>query len=133
MPRFSAWKASRKELDEVYRVFDEKNYNAYHPTATAWRVYRCRAKRDNLDWGLSRVHLVDLVTDNCFYCTASPNPLNGIDRVDNSCGYVEDNVVTCCLRCNKAKNSSPVNEFTEWGKRLGDNLRRWSGSNNCKD
>jgi hypothetical protein len=44
--------------------------------------------------------------------------VNGIDRVDNSKGYVEDNVVPCCKYCNTAKNTMSRDEFFKWIKRV---------------
>ena len=43
---------------------------------------------------------------------------NGIDRVDSSKGYVEDNVVSCCKYCNTAKNTMSRDEFLKWIKRV---------------
>ena len=120
----STWKDSRKQLEDVYFVFGHI-YNGTHRTSEAWKVYRSRCKRTGIPFELSRVHVVDLITDNCFYCTAVPNPTNGIDRVDNIKGYTEDNVVTCCIRCNKAKNNSSLDEFENWAIRLGNNLTKW--------
>lgn len=39
---------------------------------------------------------------------------NGLDRIDNSVGYTEDNCVPCCAVCNRAKNSMGYNEFIEY-------------------
>ena len=44
--------------------------------------------------------------------------VNGIDRVDSSKGYVEDNVVSCCKYCNTAKNTMSRDEFFKWIKRV---------------
>lgn len=37
----------------------------------------------------------------------------GIDRWDNSRGYLADNVVPCCKDCNRAKMTRPPREFVE--------------------
>jgi len=37
----------------------------------------------------------------------------GIDRWDNSQGYLADNVVPCCKDCNRAKNTRTPREFVE--------------------
>ena len=39
---------------------------------------------------------------------------NGLDRIDNDIGYVEENCVSCCIVCNRAKNSMPYEDFIEW-------------------
>ncbi|HHX59446.1 MAG TPA: hypothetical protein GX707_01720 [Epulopiscium sp.] len=75
---------------------------------------------------------------NCHYCNTEPTSkicdrrkdkdktlisndfvlVNGIDRVDSSKGYVEDNVVPCCKYCNTAKNTMSDSEFREWIKKI---------------
>lgn len=37
--------------------------------------------------------------------------LNGIDRIDNSLGYIEGNVATCCKMCNISKGDMSCDEF----------------------
>lgn len=61
----------------------------------------------------------------CHYCgmAAIPRRRNknepfcvwrhGLDRVDNNRGYVDGNVVACCIRCNYSKRNSPVEEFLQ--------------------
>lgn len=38
---------------------------------------------------------------------------NGIDRVDNSVGYVLSNCVPCCSTCNRMKGTMSSEEFKE--------------------
>lgn len=42
---------------------------------------------------------------------------NGIDRIDNSIGYTDDNTVSCCKYCNTAKSTMSKDEFMGWVKR----------------
>ena len=50
-----------------------------------------------------------LISNSCHYCGG---PLNehgsGLDRMDNSKGYIRGNVVPCCKDCNTLKS----NKFT---------------------
>jgi len=39
---------------------------------------------------------------------------NGIDRVDNSLGYVKENCKSCCFRCNKIKRDMSLEEFEQF-------------------
>lgn len=87
------------------------------PINAQWHAYQ-RFKKFELSRGLFE----DLIIDNCFYCGAEPSPVNGIDRVDNSRHYAEDNVVTACKTCNRAKHVLGRAEFEAWGSRLGRNL-----------
>lgn len=61
---------------------------------------------------------------DCFYCGNHPNyftrykkngsyKYNGIDRVDNTKGYIIDNVVPCCWECNTMKMSLSIDEFVD--------------------
>ncbi len=53
----------------------------------------------------------------CNYCGLKPqfpHTRNGIDRIDSSKGYTEDNCVACCVFCNRAKNDYTLGEFKEW-------------------
>jgi hypothetical protein len=43
---------------------------------------------------------------------------SGIDRVDNSKGYIPGNCVACCGTCNLAKRELTVDEFLTWAHRL---------------
>lgn len=47
--------------------------------------------------------------------------INGIDRIDSSKGYENNNVVTCCCKCNIAKHTMTQNEFKEWVKMVYEN------------
>ena len=89
-------------------------------------VYRRAANRRELPFNLSEETLYRLTQDNCKYCGAEPQNritaatydnvfiYNGVDRVDNNKGYIEDNCVSCCKRCNIAKASMTIEEFDTW-------------------
>jgi hypothetical protein len=81
--------------------------------------YRGAIKR-NLCFILSRVEFESLILKNCYYCGDPPslrlvnnNPFicNGIDRVDNSVGYLIENCVPACKICNVMKSSKNRDDF----------------------
>ena len=41
---------------------------------------------------------------------------SGIDRVNSQEGYVKNNCVPCCDKCNKAKMAMSRDEFLNWIK-----------------
>ena len=84
------------------------------------------ARVRHIPYELPRELAVDLVTDNCYYCGAAPEPFNGIDRVDNQRGYVEDNVVSCCKYCNAGKLERPRAEFEAWVFRAAKHLGQFT-------
>jgi hypothetical protein len=80
--------------------------------------YKGGAKSRGIIYDLPDALFYDLITDVCYYCHASVDPLNGIDRVDNRLGYVYGNVVSCCARCNRAKDTMTVYQFIGWATNL---------------
>lgn len=100
-------------------------------------VYKKHAKDRGFTFDLDYDYFKELTKCNCHYCGIEPiqvyqlkNPktgkirsgvpitYNGIDRVDSTKGYFNDNVVTCCKICNRAKSNSSLDEFKEWIKRI---------------
>lgn len=49
---------------------------------------------------------------NCFYCGDAIKTI-GLDRIDNSVGYVDGNVVPACALCNRAKLTASPEVFIE--------------------
>lgn len=90
--------------------------------ANRWSAYRQGAKTRGYEFSLSKEEFLFLLTSPCFYCASPPQEnilrnnlgVNGIDRLDNSLGYISGNVVPCCSRCNTAKSSMSYKEFMEW-------------------
>ena len=98
-----------------------KKYKKEHPAMTEKHKlsgrgylsnYKTGAKSRNLEWGLTHDEALKMIChQNCFYCNSAPNPLNGIDRVNNSMSYVIDNCVSCCKTCNFAKGEWSAPSF----------------------
>ena len=45
----------------------------------------------------------------CAYCGDKPTPLHmSLDRLDNSVGHIESNVVPCCFFCNYLQRDMPI-------------------------
>lgn len=78
----------------------------------AYLQYKHKSIRRNIQFELSFEKYKELSSQCCYYCNALPNNKaytrskngfyinNGIDRVDNSKGYIYNNVVPCCKTCN---------------------------------
>lgn len=43
---------------------------------------------------------------------------NGLDRIDSTKNHNEDNIVSCCFICNRAKGNLTMQEFNNWLKRI---------------
>lgn len=93
------------------------------------RLYR-RYKKGALERGYSFEITFEememLIYKNCFYCNQEPHDhpsddrykngkgifkRNGIDRKDNTLGYIFENCVPCCSQCNTMKMDKSYPEF----------------------
>ena len=83
---------------------------------------KASASKRGYAFDLSLSEVSTLSQQYCTYCGKEPSQLlsnfpnfkyNGIDRVDNTLGYTEDNCVTCCKICNSMKNTLTFDEFKE--------------------
>ena len=95
-----------------------------------FRVYVKDADKRGYVWGLPYEDAVRLFQASCAYCGSPPLNLSkrqgqwedlwysGIDRVDNTSGYVQGNVLPCCKTCNYAKSSKSYDEWIGWIDRL---------------
>jgi len=98
--------------------------------AQALNNYRRRAKLRGYVWDLEDEDFDSLTSSPCFYCGCLPGNVysskpglgtftyNGIDRIDNTKGYVAGNVVPCCRTCNSAKGVMSLTEFEAWLNRV---------------
>lgn len=108
----------------------------------AFYSYKRNAKFKKLEFNLTLSEFKNITQQICHYCGSIPsniyrNPIskdivadyvyNGIDRVDNTKGYVLDNCVACCRTCNWAKGKKTQEEFYHWIKQLSKyNLERFN-------
>lgn len=82
------------------------------------KLYKASARKRNYDWALTDEQAIYLMVSSCHYCGCDPgthnqNGLNGIDRKDNALGYLADNVVACCGKCNLMKGTRTEVDFLE--------------------
>lgn len=105
--------------------------------------YKRHARERNLAWELEYEQVEKLISSPCFYCGAEKSnhkvtknckegfDHNGIDRIDSSKGYLEDNVVACCKVCNRAKLDMNQKDFVLWAHRVSEYTKamteQWAG------
>ena len=88
-----------------------------------WLEISDQADKRGYIWDLSPEEFTLLLCRPCYYCGRSPikrfrrtkAKSFGIDRVDNSRGYVKENCVPACWSCNSHKGGSTL---TAWAVRL---------------
>jgi|SRR5579864_4699158 len=102
------------------------------------KAYRQNAKKRGVIWNLSDSRFEQVIAETCMYCGAVPTnrttdtkhhlSYSGIDRVDNTKGYIDANVVACCSICNHAKSDMTVSAFEVWANRVVQRFRARSQS-----
>lgn len=105
--------------------------------ACLFRSYRSRANARGHEFELSYEELKELIFSDCYLCGSPPSntyvhdkptrysvPViySGIDRDDNSKGYVKDNVYPACWKCNRSKADLSLVDFLDHIQKIYNNL-----------
>jgi hypothetical protein len=91
-------------------------YRSYIATA--------QKKRVPVPFELSIEEFLILVKQNCYICGMEPSQAywksrgdiliyNGIDRIDNTKGYVSGNCKACCKKCNSVKSDMGLSDLKD--------------------
>jgi hypothetical protein len=92
-------------------------FHDYFPNrmASSFTEYMKRANTKNLEFSITPEKYEEITHSPCYLCgkEASDIHLNGMDRLDNKVGYIEENVLPCCSECNYMKNEFTIEEFIE--------------------
>ena len=88
--------------------------------------YQGSAKTRGLLFDINIEDFEKLILKNCHYCGKPPSRrklfkihediitiYNGVDRVDNTIGYLIENCVPCCTMCNMMKNKYSLEHFMD--------------------
>lgn len=94
--------------------------------------YKSSTKRRNIEFSISLEEFEVLIKDKCYYCHESSSNFfqrsnksiyyNGIDRLENTIGYVSNNCVPCCKYCNRMKNDLSLTEFRNKINKIYENI-----------
>lgn len=49
----------------------------------------------------------ELIRDGCLYCGANEGVLMTVDRIDNTIGHLQTNIVPACFECNLTRGTMP--------------------------
>jgi hypothetical protein len=118
------WKFKRRQFLDVEILVVKDLYQRY----------KSGALRRKLEWGISLEQFKTLTSSPCYYTNKNPESIhvynqdsylyNGIDRIDNTKGYVVDNCVPCCFAVNKAKGTLTEKDFLKLIKDVYEHTRR---------
>lgn len=114
------------------------------PLNILFAYYKKAAKKRDIPFAISRDDFKNLVNGNCYYCDEKPSmeifsrykndriKYNGVDRVNNTLGYIIGNCVSCCEFCNKAKRDLSLIDFFSKVSRIYNfsEIKKYATSNN---
>ena len=71
-----------------------------------WIMFqRSSIEKRNKEVSLTKEEYFELIKKPCSYCNYyNEDEINGIDRVDNTKGYILENCIPCCKHCNRMKH-----------------------------
>jgi hypothetical protein len=110
---------------EVLKSYSEETTLDY-----LYYVVKGRKSSKEKGFGLTKEVFKKVSKMNCYYCGDPPKMvagykewhpkvlINGLDRIDSSVGYYDNNVVSCCKICNLAKLDNSREDFLKWVKRI---------------
>ena len=85
---------------------EEANRKRRESIEAHFKIYQRSARLKKLEFTFSEEEFKTLITQNCYYCnTLDEKGFNGIDRMNQSVGYIQSNGVSCCIMCNWMKGS----------------------------
>lgn len=106
------------------------------PLNRIYASYKKRALDKGLEFALTKEEFHELILKPCHYCGVPPSNntatiykqgpdsflYNGVDRIDNSGGYITGNIVACCAICNHAKHMLSYEDFITYLRRVA---KKW--------
>ena len=109
----------RKELlsEANKKSFGESAFN------DIYNAYKQGSKARGIYFNLTKEQFRKITQENCSYCGIPPFKIrvvkgnngsytfNGVDRSDNTKGYIIDNCVPCCEMCNRMKLDYKMEDF----------------------
>lgn len=88
--------------DKVKQINEDKRKNKNG----SYKIYMRTANLKNLDFSITLDEFLSKIESPCYYCgIIQEKGFNGIDRIDQTNGYISMNTVSCCEMCNYTKGN----------------------------
>lgn len=98
---------------------EEANKKRRESLEAHFKIYKRSARLKKLEFTFSEDEFKELVSNPCYYCnTLDEKGFNGIDRMNQSVGYIQSNGVSCCAMCNWLKGSLDSSTFIKRTKHM---------------
>jgi hypothetical protein len=88
-----------------------------------YNSYKKRANIKEIHFELNEEIFYNIIENDCYICgkSISDNHVNGIDRIDNTKGYLLNNIESCCGECNYMKSNLNLGDFFEKLRKIRKN------------
>jgi hypothetical protein len=113
------YKKKHQETSKKSRSKNKESISKSRRTGHArYSFTKSSAKQRELSFSLLEAKYILLINSPCYYCDNQlDSPTNssgiGLDRLDNDKGYEMDNVIPCCVICNRTRNAHFTPEETK--------------------
>jgi hypothetical protein len=101
------------DLNKTCQIYSDSLRREGSTITVIENEYKKGAASRGLQFSLDTYEIQELISLPCHYCGISSHTTNGIDRVDNSKGYIRENCVSCCTVCNRMKHTMTKDSFLE--------------------
>ena len=99
----------RENNPEKVKEINEKNLKNMNKHLYNY-IHKC--EMNNINFELTKEQFEEIIIKPCYYCEIIQDKgFNGIDRMDSSRGYEQDNCVSCCDECNTMKGALDNSTF----------------------
>lgn len=130
-------KKSKKEIKEYYEKNKERWQKYYRDNReriiengkkyknqpkSQYKKLKYDADKRKIEFGLTFKEFKTFLQKPCYYCGGKVKT-TGLDRVDNSKGYIFDNLVSCCKKCNYGKGQISKEEFINHCKKVANKFK----------
>lgn len=110
-------RANDPEYREKQRKYNERSYRKRgYDTKAQFHSLRVGAAKRDYVFEITFEDFTGLISNICYYCNRGEYV--GVDRIDNSIGYVLDNCRPCCKHCNHAKRDMTEDQFYDLIRRI---------------
>lgn len=98
--------AHKRHLERAAAALRRRRSEGHNAAGTFLNDSRKNDRRNNRANDLTKEFVSEMFKQPCSYC-GDCNGKKSLDRVDNTLGHLQDNVVTCCVRCNLVRGQMP--------------------------
>lgn len=109
-----------KALEDILEI----DIDLHEKYMSKYFQYIERAKRKGIEFKLKFEEFYLAVTAKCYICGISGKTTEiGIDRLNNTKGYIYYNIGPCCWNCNRMKSDMSIPEFRDYLHRINPEHR----------